>query len=148
LRQTLQDQKRECNAGIWQIRRAELSSWIDEANRRIMLSPDVVERCVIPELNEKCSVFFFVIDCLRLDQWLINEELLSEYFTFRKQYYFSMFYQLQSYARNAIFSDISQPKLKNAFPRFGHLKMMTMKTAGIDMNTNCWTSSWSVNISI
>jgi len=92
LRQTIQDQKRECNAEFGKYIERNYCRWIDDPKRPVMLSPDIVKRCVIPELNDNTSVFFFVIDCLRLDQWLIMEELLSEYFTFQKQYYFQKFY--------------------------------------------------------
>jgi CheY-like chemotaxis protein len=116
LRQTLQDQKRECNAEFGKFVDRNYRRWIEDSKRPIMLSPDVVERCVIPELNEHTSVFFFVIDCLRLDQWLIMEELLAEYFTFQKQYYFSILPTATPYARNAIFSGYFPVEIEKQFP--------------------------------
>jgi Response regulator containing CheY-like receiver, AAA-type ATPase, and DNA-binding domains len=116
LRQTLQDQKRECNAEFGKFVERNYHRWIEDSKRPIMLSPDVVERCVIPELNEHTSVFFFVIDCLRLDQWLIMEELLAEYFTFHKQYYFSILPTATPYARNAIFSGYFPAEIEKQFP--------------------------------
>jgi len=90
--------------------------WIEDPKRPVMLSPDVIERCVIPELNAKTSVFFFVIDCLRLDQWLILEEFLSEYYTFEKQYYFSILPTATPYSRNAIFSGYFSIDIEKRFP--------------------------------
>jgi len=116
LRQTLQDQKRECNAEFGKFVERNYHQWIEDSKRPIMLSPDIVERCVIPELNEHTSVFFFVIDCLRLDQWLIMEELLAEYFTFQKQYYFSILPTATPYARNAIFSGYFPAEIEKQFP--------------------------------
>ncbi len=116
LRQTLQDQKRECNAEFGKFVERNYRQWIEETQRSIMLSPDIVEKCVLPELNDRSSVFFFVIDCLRLDQWLIMEELLSEYFTFEKQYYFSILPTATPYARNAIFSGYFPLDLEKRFP--------------------------------
>jgi CheY-like chemotaxis protein len=116
LRQTLQDQKRECNAEFGKFVERNYHRWIEDSERPIMLSPDIVERCVIPELNEHTSVFFFVIDCLRLDQWLIMEELLAEYFTFHKQYYFSILPTATPYARNAIFSGYFPAEIEKQFP--------------------------------
>jgi CheY-like chemotaxis protein len=118
LRQTLQDQKRECNAEFGKFVERNYRRWIEDSKRPIMLSPDIVERCVIPELNEQTSVFFFVIDCLRLDQWLIMEELLAEYFTFHKQYYFSILPTATPYARNAIFSGYFPVEIEKQFPEF------------------------------
>jgi hypothetical protein len=71
---------------------------------------------VIPEINDRTSVFFFVIDCLRLDQWLIMEELLAEYFSFEKQYYFGILPTATPYARNAIFSGYFPVDLEKKFP--------------------------------
>jgi len=116
LRQTMQDQKRECNAEFGKFVERSYRRWIDDPKRPIMLSPDIVDRCVIPELNENTSVFFFVIDCLRLDQWLIMEELLAEYFTFQKQYYFSILPTATPYARNAIFSGYFPAEIEKQFP--------------------------------
>jgi DNA-binding response OmpR family regulator len=116
LRQTLQDQKRECNAEFGKFVERNYRKWIDDTQRPIMLSPDVMERCVLPELNDRTSVFFFVIDCLRLDQWLILEELLSEYYTFDKQYYFSILPTATPYSRNAIFSGYFPIEIEKRFP--------------------------------
>lgn len=116
LRQTLQDQKRECNAEFGKFVERNYRKWINDLKRSIMLSPDVMERCVLPELNNRTSVFFFVIDCLRLDQWLILEELLSEYYTFEKQYYFSILPTATPYSRNAIFSGYFPIDIEKRFP--------------------------------
>jgi CheY-like chemotaxis protein len=116
LRQTLQNQKRECNAEFCKFVERNYRHWIEEKDRPIMLSPDIVEQCVLPELNDRLSVFFFVIDCLRLDQWLIMEELLGEYFTFKKEYYFSILPTATPYSRNAIFSGYFPIDLEKRFP--------------------------------
>jgi CheY-like chemotaxis protein len=116
LRQVLQDQKRDCNAEFGRFVEQNYRRWIGEAKRNVMLSPDIVERCVIPEMKENISVFFFVVDCLRLDQWLIMEELLSEYYTFQKQYYFSILPTATPYARNAIFSGYFPADIEKQFP--------------------------------
>jgi DNA-binding response OmpR family regulator len=116
LRQTLQDQRRECNAEFGKYVERSYRRWIEQENRPVMLSSDVIDRFVIPELNGHVPVFFFVIDCLRLDQWLIMEELLSEYYTFSKQYYFSILPTATPYARNAIFSGYFPIDLEKQFP--------------------------------
>jgi CheY-like chemotaxis protein len=116
LRQTLQDQKREGNAGFSKFVERNYRSWIESAERPVMLSPDIVERVVLPELNDRTAVFFFVIDCLRLDQWLVMEEVLSEYYAIEKQYHFSILPTATPYARNAIFSGLFPADLEKRFP--------------------------------
>ena len=90
LRQTLLDQKRESNLEFGKFVDRNYREWINQENRKIPLSVDVVERYVLPEIGDHTSLFFFVIDCLRLDQWLMMERLLSEYFVVEKDYYFSI----------------------------------------------------------
>jgi len=68
------------------------------------LSPEIVDRYVIPQLQTGKSVIFFVIDCLRLDQWLMMEGLLHEYYDISKEFYFSILPTATPYSRNAIFS--------------------------------------------
>ncbi len=116
LRQTLLDQKRETNLEFGKFVERNYRTWIEQQNRTIPLSVDIVERFVIPELNERSSVFFFVIDCLRLDQWLVMERLLSEYFTIEKDYYFSILPTATPYSRNGIFSGLFPNELEKRFP--------------------------------
>jgi CheY-like chemotaxis protein len=116
LRQTLLDQKRETNLEFGKFVERNYRDWIEQQNRPVPLSIDVVERFVIPELSDRTSVFFFVIDCLRLDQWLVMERLLSEYFTIDKDYYFSILPTATPYSRNGIFSGLFPIDLEKRFP--------------------------------
>ena len=116
LRQTLLDQKRQCNVEFGKFVERKYRSWLDQENRVVPLSPDVFERFVIPELNEKTSVFFFVIDCLRLDQWMVMERMLADYYTIDKDYYFSILPTATPYSRNAIFSGLFPLDLEKRFP--------------------------------
>jgi CheY-like chemotaxis protein len=116
LRQTLLDQKREGNLEFGKFVERKYRDWIESQNRKIPLSIDVVERYVFPEISERSSVFFFVIDCLRLDQWLVMERLLSEYFTIEKDYYFSILPTATPYSRNGIFSGLFPIDLEKRYP--------------------------------
>jgi CheY-like chemotaxis protein len=116
LRQTLLDQKRECNAEFSKFVEKNYRKWLEQPDRPFMLSPEIVDRVVIPELKERTTVFFFVVDCLRLDQWLVMEELLSEYFTIDKQYYLSILPTATPFSRNAIFSGYYPDDLARQFP--------------------------------
>ncbi len=116
LRQTLSDQKRESNLEFGKFVERNYRDWINQQNRKMPLSIDVVERYVLPEISNRSSVFFFVIDCLRLDQWLVMERLLSEYFTVEKDYYFSILPTATPYSRNGIFSGLFPIDLEKRFP--------------------------------
>lgn len=116
LRQTLLDQKRECNAEFGRFVEKNYRGWIEQSDRRPALSTDVVEDFVIPELDKTGSLFLFIIDCLRLDQWLVMQQLLSDYFTIERSFHFSILPTATPYARNAIFSGLFPIDLEKRFP--------------------------------
>lgn len=116
LRQTLLDQKRECNAEFGRFVEKNYRGWIEQSAERPVLSTDIVEKFIVPELDKSGSVFLFVIDCLRLDQWLVMEHLLSDYFTFERSFHFGILPTATPYARNAIFSGLFPSELEKRFP--------------------------------
>lgn len=117
LRQTLLDQKRECNQEFGRFVEKHYRNWIEqESGKRPVLSNDLVERAVIPALDEAQTVFLFVIDCLRLDQWLVMEKLLREFYEIQKEYHYSILPTATPYSRNAIFSGLFPIDLEKRFP--------------------------------
>lgn len=116
LRQTLQDQKRECNAEFGKFVERNYRQWIEQRGKKPFLSNDVVEQYVLPELQSSASVFLVVVDCLRLDQWLLMERLLTSYFNIQKNYYYSILPTATPYSRNAIFSGLFPGDLEKRFP--------------------------------
>jgi len=116
LKQMLIDQTRECNLAFGKFVERNYSDWVERPSQRPALSHEVIDRFVIPELDSPKSVLLFVIDCLRLDQWLVMEALLQDYFEISKQYYFSLLPTATPYARNAIFSGSFPSDLEQRFP--------------------------------
>ena len=116
LKQTLLDQTRECNLAFGKYVERNYRDWMEQTENRPILSLEVVDRFLIPELQSNKSVFFFVIDCLRLDQWLIMESLLQEYYSISKQYYYSILPTATPYSRNAIFSGSYPSEVELRFP--------------------------------
>ena len=116
LTQTLNDQFRECNVEFSKFVEKNYLNWLEQKSRPT-LSTDIVERYLIPELRDtNKSVFFFVIDCLRLDQWMIMEPVLREYFDITRDYYYSILPTATPYSRNAIFSGAWPSELEIRFP--------------------------------
>jgi len=118
LRQTLLDQKRDCNLEFGKFIERNYRTWIDgDPGTRPALSVDVVERYVLPHLKGPGPVFFFVVDCLRLDQWTVMESLLQEYFfVMERDLYYSILPTATPYSRNAIFSGLFPSELEQRFP--------------------------------
>jgi CheY-like chemotaxis protein len=115
LKQTLQDQRRECNQAFARYIESHYESWV-HSDDRPALSPDVMKRHVLPLLREGRRVLFVVVDNLRLDQWLALEPLLYDYFTIRRTTYFSILPTATPYARNAIFSGLFPSEIERLHP--------------------------------
>lgn len=119
LTQTLADQKKECNQEFSKFIEKYYKEWINKpASDDIPLfSPQIAGKYLIPQVQSSESpVFFMVIDCLRLDQWLIMERHLKEYFNIEKDYYFSILPTATAYARNALFAGLYPMDIQKYFP--------------------------------
>ncbi len=117
LKITLQNQFREANSEFGKFVERNYKKWInEERNNRPTLSVDIVDKFLIPEIQNKKSVFFFVIDCMRYDQWLMFETLLYEYFEIEKNFYFSILPTATPYSRNAIFSGSFPDEIEKRHP--------------------------------
>lgn len=119
LRQTLNEQKKECNREFSKYVEKNYKNWIFEQNslERPILTTDIVEKYVFPELHlTNGPVFFIVLDCLRLDQWLIMEKYLSEIFNINKEYYYSILPTATPYARNSLFAGLYPLEIERYYP--------------------------------
>ena len=120
LRQTLNDQKKEANKEFSKFVEKNYPDWIALKNDeyRPRLSPEIAENFLFDFLRkENKTVFFFVIDCLRLDQWLIMEKHLNELFKIDKQYYYSILPTATPYARNSLFSGLFPSEIEKYYPQ-------------------------------
>ncbi len=123
LSQTLADQKREMNAEFCKFFERNYKSWVntiystDNADNRPALSPDVADEWLLPHLREaKKNVVFLVIDCMRLDQWMIMEREIASLFKITRNYHFGIIPSATPYARNAIFSGQFPSEFGKMFP--------------------------------
>ncbi len=91
--------------------------WLRGSDRPL-LSVDLIKKFVIPHLSEDRRVYFIVIDCLRLDQWLAIQPMLEPYFTIRRDYYYSILPTATPYSRNAIFSGLFPSEIASVYPQY------------------------------
>ena len=73
-------------------------------------------RYVLPYVRAGRRTLLMVLDNLRLDQWLVVEPLLREFFNIRREYYFSILPTATPYARNAIFSGLFPSEIEKQLP--------------------------------
>jgi CheY-like chemotaxis protein len=115
LKQTHLSQKMECDIEFGKYVEAFYVKWLSQIDPP-PLSVDVVKKYLLPILSRKTQVFFIVMDCMRLDQWLSIEPLLDEYFNIRREYYYSILPTATPYSRNAIFAGLFPSELAQKYP--------------------------------
>jgi len=114
LKQTQRDQHRECNARFGDFVEKHYRSWLNGGGP--LLSVDVVREAVKPHLKNDHRVYFIVIDCMRLDQWLTIEPMIAEYFTIDRRYYYSILPTATPFSRNALFSGLFPDEITRIHP--------------------------------
>jgi len=117
LRQTLYDQRRACNLAFGKYIQKNYESWV-KGHERPFLSVDVVRETIVPMLKQGEHVLFVVIDNLRLDQWLMMEPLVYDFFSITRQYYFSILPTATPFSRNAIFAGLFPIEIQAKHPEF------------------------------
>jgi hypothetical protein len=79
---------------------------------------DVIASFVAPHLSAGKKVYFIVIDCLRLDQYLAIEPMLEPYFNIRRDYYYSILPTATPYSRNAMFAGLFPSEIAEKYPQY------------------------------
>jgi len=120
-RQIFQDQFEEADRSFGTYIEDQYPEWIADVHgstraTRPVLSHEVVPEFVLPETDD-APVVFFVIDCLRYDQWLELAELLRPHYTVDTDFYMSILPTATPYSRNAIFSGLLPVDLVDRFPK-------------------------------
>ena len=117
LEQTHAEQKKECNALFSDYVGKHYVDWLNGKDSPV-LSVDVMNKHVFPLLRQKKQVYFIVVDCLRLDQWLTIEPLLQPYFQITRDYYYSILPTATLYSRNALFSGLFPREIAQKYPKY------------------------------
>jgi len=112
----LKMQKAEANGLFGKFIRKNYQEWITQPEQRPLMSPDLFKKVLFPQLDQNEKIFFVLIDNFRLDQWRVVKDLLSEFFTFREDLYFSILPTATQYARNSIFSGLMPIQIEKMFP--------------------------------
>jgi CheY-like chemotaxis protein len=80
------------------------------------LSVDVISEFLTPILSREKAAVFVVVDCLRLDQWLVLAPLLAPLFDVEVNYHFAVLPTATPYSRNALFSGLFPGEIAARFP--------------------------------
>ncbi|MBN1426134.1 response regulator [Candidatus Fermentibacteria bacterium] len=83
-----------------------------------VLSLDVVRLFIAPHLRAGRKVVFFIIDGMRLDQWMAIEPLLRPFYNVKRHDYYAVLPTATPYSRNAIFSGLYPGEIAERYPAF------------------------------
>jgi len=115
LQETHQGTKKDWNNEFTKYILSQYPKWLHN-NQRPLLSPDVTAKYIVPPLKQKRKVVYIVVDCLRLDQWMLVEPLVAEFYNIQRDYYFSILPSATPFARNALFSGLFPDEIHRAYP--------------------------------
>lgn len=94
------------------------SHWLQQSEGPV-LSHNVFEKLVVPELKPKQPTLLLMIDNLRYDQWKTIASQINEYFLIQSETaYFSILPTTTQYARNAFFAGETPLKISEKFPQW------------------------------
>ncbi len=115
LEQTLEGTRNEWNTEFTKYIEGNYPAWL-HSNKRPILSPDVAGTYVVPRVKNGEKVLLIVVDCMRLDQWMLVEPLLAEFYNIQREYYFSMLPTATPFARNALFAGMFPDEIHKIYP--------------------------------
>jgi CheY-like chemotaxis protein len=115
LETTHEDQRLLCSQHFGRFVETNYRDWVS-SEKRPPMSTDVFSRFVAPHLRGKEKVFFIVVDCVRLDQWMVIEEFLKDRFDVAWDYYLAILPTATPYSRNAIFSWMFPDDIARRYP--------------------------------
>ncbi|MCH8567213.1 MAG: response regulator [Balneolales bacterium] len=121
LLQILGDQISQANTEFGKFIATDYQYWLNKPiDERPLLSPDIIKEYVQPHLTsgEVDATFLILIDCMRYDQWLVFEKLLSDYYTIETDFYYSILPTATPYSRNAIFAGLYPSDIEKHYPKF------------------------------
>ena len=90
MKEMLAMQRTEADNEFAKFIRRNYMDWMEQPERRPLMSPDIFKRKVFPALNQGEKVFLIVIDNFRYDQWKVLQSELSELFTCEESLYCSI----------------------------------------------------------
>jgi len=117
LKQTHYLQKRNCNTEFCNYIERNYHKWLVEEDRPT-LSFDLVSQYLLPEFDTGKTVYFLLLDCLRLDQYMSIEPLVKEFFDIDLSLYYSILPTATPYSRNSIFSGLLPIDIADRFPEY------------------------------
>jgi DNA-binding response OmpR family regulator len=120
LQQTLSEQWRQANRLFARFIEQNYPAWLTDRPRgdNPLVTPHIVDRFIIPLIQRQQKVIFVIVDCLRLDQWMMIEPLIRQHYSVQTDYYCSILPTATLYARNALFAGLFPADIERYYPQW------------------------------
>lgn len=111
------DARREANRAFFREASRQYPHWLSDPGE-VVFSHQIMSRSVEPLLVKGEQVLLVVLDCLRLDQWMVIEPLLRETFAIETRPGMALVPTATPYSRNAIFAGLLPVDIRRAHPEW------------------------------
>jgi CheY-like chemotaxis protein len=120
MQEILSMQKDEANNQFSRFIEENYVDWLNgRSNDKPEMSHTVFKNWVVPEIKEGKPTFLVVIDNLRLDQWKVIQEAISDDFRIDEERTFlSILPTATQYARNSLFAGLLPSEIQKRFPKY------------------------------
>jgi len=115
LLQTHAGTRKEWNNEFTKYIEKNYGGWLYDEKRPVM-SPDILRKYMLPLLREGRKVLLLVVDCMRLDQWMMVEPLVADYYNIDRNVYYAILPSATPFARNALFSGMFPDQIATDYP--------------------------------
>jgi hypothetical protein len=120
MREVLRMQEADANRAFGKYIVKNYIGWISsDAGDKPLLSPAVMAKRIFPLIRKGSSLFFIIIDNMRLDQWQAIANDISPYLrTVSEELYMSILPTATQYSRNALFAGLMPAAIGELMPEY------------------------------
>jgi CheY-like chemotaxis protein len=115
----LAEQKAEANTRFGKNVIKNYQNWLNgKASEKPLFSHTILKEKLFPSFAAEKSVFLFVIDNLRYDQWKTIQPYINDYYRVdNEELYYSILPTATQYARNALFAGLMPLEISKKYPQ-------------------------------
>ncbi len=110
-------QKNEANRQFGKFVEDNYQYWLNNPDDAPVMSHNFFKQHISPKINNDESLFFVLIDNLRMDQWRAISHLISDLFWIdNEDAFYSILPTTTQYSRNAIFAGLMPSEIEKKYP--------------------------------
>ncbi|HEY4539484.1 MAG TPA: bifunctional response regulator/alkaline phosphatase family protein [Faecalibacter sp.] len=115
----IENQKKDANAAFFKFIEKNYEDWLHDQEDAPILSHNVFQQLVKPQVTPNEKVLLILVDNLRFDQWKTIEPLFHKYYNQEKEnLYYSILPSATQYARNSFFAGMMPLEIEKKYPEF------------------------------